>query len=454
MKHETKNQSSKGLSSEERIPPMYDPMDLANGSYGKHIEKYLGRSPIDGPPGYVFQKVTYSAGSAAGKSAVAGMYKLCPDHMGYIYNNSDSVMTIPTSAVDISIVVVVPTGNVDAGNNVIGASASLDIVVGDYVTYNAEGGATMGGLVDGKTYYVNYRNGATFAVSETTAGPSYATIDITSTGNSSQTFTFNGTVTSTAHGLIAGETVVYSSNGTAIGGLVDGTTYFVHFATANLFTLALTLAGRPILLTSTGNATQTFTHDGEIRINQDGADLASGNDPTPAGISGEAKLVPGDMILGSILQLIDTRSTENRTGFVTAGLVSNDSATPDSYGPELATDPSTFITGSAISGGKTHSAARLSALSVASPNLSIYSPTIVSTAVNDLAPASIGAPINAINVSGISSGQSNQIRFNLTIYALVGARQKTISHYTQPDPSFRMSCLTRQYAEHPVSLIN
>jgi hypothetical protein len=275
----------------EPIPMFFDPKDLANGSYGVHVDKYLGRSPCDGPAGYIFQKVTYSQLAAADKNNVAGMYKVAPDHLGYIYHDADGD---PSSA-------------------------------------------------------------------ETT---------------------------------------------------------------------------------------------GEKRINEDGADLASG-DVNPAGISGEAKLVPGDLILGAILQLIDGRSSDTRTGFVTAGLVSNDSATPDAYGPDLANDPSQFIIGSAISGGRTHSANGLQACSVASPNLNIYNPTIVQTATGELAPGQIGAPINAINVSGISpNSKSSEIKFVLNVYALVGARQKTISHYTQPDPSFKMECLTRQFAEHPVSMVH
>jgi hypothetical protein len=271
------------------IPTFYDPADLARGSYGIHVDKYLGRSPCDGPPGYIFQKITYSAGATSDSvdpiTNVAGMYKLSPDHQGYIYHDNE-----------------------------------------------------------------------------------------------------------------------------------DNT---------------------------------------EVRINQDGADLSGTNDPTPSGLPNtEAKLQPGDMILGAILQLVDTRANDDRTGFVTAGLVSNDSSSPDVYGPELSNDPSNAITGSAISGGKTSAATNLVSCSVASPNLSIYSPVIVATAALDLAPQSVGAPINAINVSGITgSTTSSQIRFTLHVYALVGARQRTVSHYTQPDPSFKMECLTRQLAEHPVSMI-
>jgi hypothetical protein len=354
----------------KEIPQMFDPLDLAHGSYGVHVDKYLGRSPCDGPPGYIFQKVTYSAGAIVSKTSIAGMYKLCPDHMGYIYHSNSLGIIISTSDVNTST---------------------------DKITYNS-------------------------------------------------------------HGFQDGVALTYTSEGgTAITGLVNGTIYYVVNASDNAFQLSATFGGSAINLTGTGNNAQKLTPTGtgsEVRINQDGADLSGTSDPTPSGISGEAKLVPGDMILGAILQLVDTRSSDNRTGFVTAGLVSNDSASPDSYGPDLASDPSTFITGSSISGGKTHAAMGLTACSVASPNLNIYSPSIVATAVNDLAPAAIGAPINAINVSGVTASTSNQIRFTLNVYALVGARQKTISHYTQPDPDFKMECLTRQFAQHPVSMIH
>jgi hypothetical protein len=349
----------------DKIPMFFDPDDLAKGSYGVHIDKYLGRSPSDGPAGYVFQKVTYSAGAIVNKGNIAGMYKLCPDHMGYIYHEGSTVLTIATS----------------------------DVTTG------------------------------------------------------------TDTITATAHGLLDGEKVVYAANGgTVMAGLADGVRYFIVNKATNSFKLAATAGGSAINITGTGNSAQTLTVSNEVRINQDGADLSGASDPTPSGISGEAKLVPGDMILGAILQLLDTRSSDNRTGFVTAGLVSNDSAVPDSYGAELASDPSNFITGSAISGGRVHAAAGLKACSVASPNLNIYSPTIVATAQSDLSAAQIGAPINAINVSGVQLTDSNQIRFVLNVYALVGARQKTISHYTQPDPAFKMECLTRQFAEHPVSM--
>jgi hypothetical protein len=259
--------------------PFYLESDLALGTYGPDVDKYLGRSPADGPPGYVFQKVSYTSVADASKDTVAGSYKNSPDHSGLIY------------------------------------------------------------------------------------------------GSSGNTF----------------------------------------------------------------DATQIF-------INKD----AFGQD---ASTLGEARLQSGDYVLGSILQLIDGRATDSRTGTVIAGLVSNDSAVEDTYGEDLTLNPSEFVLSSAIGGGRVFAADSVRHISVASPNLNIYTPVKIRNTSGDGAAAEIGAPINAITCTGVTPGSSGQIRFVLHVYALVGARQKTVSHYTQPDPSFTMGCLTKKIARHPVNAV-
>jgi hypothetical protein len=259
--------------------PFFNEADLATGSYGIDIDKYLGRSPADGPPGYVFQKVSYTATAAASKDTVSGSYKNTPDHTGLIYGSS--------------------------------------------------------------------------------------------------------------------------------GGSFDAT---------------------------------------QLYINKD----AGGQDPASLG---EARLQTGDYVLGSILQLIDGRATDSRTGTIIAGLVSNDSAVQDTYGTDLTLNPSEFVLSSSIGGGKVFAADSIRHVSVASPNLNIYAPVKIATTAGDLAPAEIAAPINAITCTGVGNSVSIQIRFVLHVYALIGARQKTVSHYTQPDPSFTMSCLTKKIARHPVNAV-
>lgn len=271
--------------------PKYFPVeDLARGSFGKQVDQYLGKSPCDGPAGYIFRKVTYTAAAAANNTKVVGVYKTSSDHMGHIYG-----------------------------------------------------------------------------------GP--------------------------------------------------GTT-------------------------------------GEVRINQDGADRGTGvTDPDGALLTalGEAKLVSGDYILGSILTLVDGRSYDKRTGYISAGLASHPSAEPDTYGTDMMNDPSQFITSSSISGGKNVSASSAKAVSVCTPNINIHAPFRVATAgLNssaDLNQVPLAEPLSAINVSGVSAADSVGIRFELTVYALVGPRNRNVTAYVSPDTKFKLSCLTKQVADHPVSII-
>ena len=67
------------------------------------------------------------------------------------------------------------------------------------------------------------------------------------------------TITSSSHGFSNGDVVSYYSNGgSAIGGLVNLTEYFVVGATTNTFQVSLTSGGSAINLTSTGNSAQAF----------------------------------------------------------------------------------------------------------------------------------------------------------------------------------------------------
>ena len=67
------------------------------------------------------------------------------------------------------------------------------------------------------------------------------------------------TITSSSHGFSNGDIVSYFSNGgSAIGGLVNETEYFVVGATANTFQVSSTSGGSAINLTSTGNSAQAF----------------------------------------------------------------------------------------------------------------------------------------------------------------------------------------------------
>ena len=71
--------------------------------------------------------------------------------------------------------------------------------------------------------------------------------------------TSSNVITFTAHGYLDGTAVTYNAGGgTALGGLVDGTIYYVRDKADDTFKLAATSGGSAISLTGTGNNAQNF----------------------------------------------------------------------------------------------------------------------------------------------------------------------------------------------------
>jgi len=71
--------------------------------------------------------------------------------------------------------------------------------------------------------------------------------------------TSSNVITFTAHGYLDGTAVTYNAGGgTALGGLVDGTIYFIRDKADDTFKLAATSGGSAISLTGTGNNAQNF----------------------------------------------------------------------------------------------------------------------------------------------------------------------------------------------------
>ena len=71
--------------------------------------------------------------------------------------------------------------------------------------------------------------------------------------------TSSNVITFTAHGYLDGTAVTYNAGGgTALGGLVDGTIYFIRDKADDTFKLAATSGGTAISLTGTGNNAQNF----------------------------------------------------------------------------------------------------------------------------------------------------------------------------------------------------
>lgn len=90
--------------------------------------------------------------------------------------------------------------------------------------------------------------------------------NITLTLNNPAVDTVGYAITANAHGLGTGQPVVYTTTGTAIGGLSSGTTYYAVWTSANSFGLATTQANANakvlIPLTAAGTGSQVFTASG------------------------------------------------------------------------------------------------------------------------------------------------------------------------------------------------
>ena len=185
------------------------------------------------------------------------------------------------------------------------------MLTGAKLTYSAASGTVLGGLSDATAYFAILVDANTLKVASSLANAQAGTaINLTGTGNSSQTFTGDtatataaisggavsaitvtnvgsayltaptvtiaiprrtipttgitigtDTIAYTAHGLSAGDAVKYfHGGGTAATGLTNNTTYYVIASglTANAFKVSATDGGTTIDISGTGNNAQYF----------------------------------------------------------------------------------------------------------------------------------------------------------------------------------------------------
>lgn len=150
-----------------------------------------------------------------------------------------------------------------ANNKIIQANTFTD---GDEVLYDVGGGVAIGGLTDATNYFIVNSSATEFQLAATSGGSA-----ITLTANNSVTVDSEDTaVVDTTNDKIViantfsdGDEVVYSADGgTAIGGLTDGTNYFIVSSSASEFKLAATSGGTAITLTAVGvGNTHSFRQD-------------------------------------------------------------------------------------------------------------------------------------------------------------------------------------------------
>jgi hypothetical protein len=142
---------------------------------------------------------------------------------------------------------------------------------GDAVVYDNGGGTSIGGLTDGETYYIIAVDPMKWTF-DSSSGSIVNTTDETINLGSS-------------HGFQTGDVVVYDNgDGSDIGGLDDGTTYYIIKADNTHVKLAETAkdaqAGTAIDLTSTGSGNHTLTEIASTRFR-----LASSSENAEKGIA-------------------------------------------------------------------------------------------------------------------------------------------------------------------------
>ena len=125
---------------------------------------------------------------------------------------------------------------------------------GQAVVYDSGGGAAIGGLTDGDTYYVNSVNAGMLKLArsalEAAEDPitNFSAVDVDG-GAESIELGYN-------HGYRIGDAVIYSNGGAeSIGGLIDGQTYYVLESVGTTVTLAETPGGGLLDLTPQGDGT-------------------------------------------------------------------------------------------------------------------------------------------------------------------------------------------------------
>jgi microcystin-dependent protein len=159
------------------------------------------------------------------------------------------VGSVPTGAVMPYAGSSAPTGWLLADGSAVSRTTFTALFTAIGTTYGAGDGSTSFNLPDLRSK---------FPVGAGTAGSIVRTFQPTDVNITNERITITG------HPFYNGQSVVYSTIGTVVGGLTSGTTYFVSVLDANTIGLATTRAnvdaGTLINLTSQGVGTQTLTY--------------------------------------------------------------------------------------------------------------------------------------------------------------------------------------------------
>lgn len=175
-------------------------------------------------------------------------------------------------------------------------------------------------------------------------------------------------------------------------------------------------------------------------------------------LSGQNRLRSGDIILASILEVIDGREEDVKSGAISGGFVPISSVDVNSgnfhYGVFSPGNDSNIIITTSVGGSKTFAANRVSAFSVANRSFDIYNaPRKGSDALGGTDNDTLAVPAHAIAIDGMTASDAIKVKYKLTVYALMGARNSGLIEPGSPDPDFKLECLIKKRAKHHVNVI-
>jgi len=158
--------------------------------------------------------------------------------------------------------------------SIIATAAGSGFNVGDLVKYNVNAGfAPASGLANGTSYYVQFANATSIALAATPTGVRLSVAQSLTPGNahvvSLQDGNTNYITLASANSFAVGDKVLYTvdAGNTSIGGLRANGEYYVQFVNNSVITLANTVDGDRINLTSGSSETgHTFTAIGSRSV--------------------------------------------------------------------------------------------------------------------------------------------------------------------------------------------
>jgi hypothetical protein len=212
-----------------------DTFDPATAVANNEITMSFDHQYVDG------ELVTYQPGLDANGNPALPIGGLTP-------NTPYSVITIDPLTIKLGSLFDA-AANVDPATGTINLPQSQGYQSGNPLVYQSSGGTAIGGLVSGRTYYVRVIDAHTIKLAATPAEATQAPLAFTTT-DVVENSTFN---LGYSTGFTSGQAVVYTTQGTAIGGLTSGQTYYVIPISDQSFELSATvdsngLPGAPITL--------------------------------------------------------------------------------------------------------------------------------------------------------------------------------------------------------------